>query len=171
MTAVAESAANRGPSHSLADLIAKLEGASEPSRELDVLISVAAGQIDADLRDLAEEYRWELRAAPDGRRVEAWVVNDAGYERADASRPPRPYTASVDAALALIERVLPGWTVGGISQDDAKAWHVELREGYQTSFKSVAIAPTRFGVRIYSLAIVLCIACLKALQSNEVENG
>lgn len=74
-------------------------------------------------------------------------------------------TASVDDAIALVERVLPGWTIACVGQDDGKKWHAELRRGYQTSFSTVALA----GAPLPALALVL--AALKALQAQEADRG
>lgn len=52
------------------------------------------------------------------------------------------YINSLDAALALVERVRPGWTIACIGQDDYKQWHCELCEGHQTSYDRVVITMT-----------------------------
>ncbi|CAH1661907.1 hypothetical protein CHELA1G11_12004 [Hyphomicrobiales bacterium] len=50
------------------------------------------------------------------------------------------FTGSLDATIALVERVLPGWLIASIGQDDHKAWHAELRKGHITSFSTVSLA-------------------------------
>ncbi|MRN45427.1 hypothetical protein GJU93_02255 [Brucella sp. 10RB9212] len=77
------------------------------------------------------------------------------------------YTASVDAALALAEKVLPGWTFEHIGQDYIRAsgldndvmpmgWTVEISDGSQTIQGQ---APT------FPLAI--CIALLRAKEASK----
>lgn len=54
------------------------------------------------------------------------------------------YTASVDAALGLVERVLPGWFVGNICQTDYGRWYATVTRGppslatYHAQSKTVA---------------------------------
>lgn len=76
-------------------------------------------------------------------------------------RPPN-YTASLDAALNLHAKFLPGWTVANIGQDDRKGWHAELRKGCQTSYSTVSLAGAA------TPAIALCLAVMKAKRMDEV---
>lgn len=71
---------------SLPELLKRVEAASGPDRELDAAVEVALDQQTADGRARARYY--------------------SGYR--DDELPP-PLTASIDAALALVEMVLPGW--------------------------------------------------------------
>lgn len=87
----------------------------------------------------------------------------------DAAYAP-PYTASLDAALALTERVLPGWTIAHLSQQDDKSWFAELREGYLTSYNRVAMSEAR--IRPPTSPLALLAATLRALiATNEGSGG
>ncbi|GLU26675.1 hypothetical protein [Brucella sp. NBRC 12950] len=70
------------------------------------------------------------------------------------------YTASVDAAIALAERVLPGWTIARLGQDDNKQWNAELRQGHLTAYDRVTLGGAPNG------AIALCIAILRAKEAS-----
>lgn len=113
------------------DLIAKLEALDGPSREVDL----------------------ELTTKFFGGR-EADLHRAHGLHCYD-------FTSSLDAAIALVERMLPGWLIASLGQDDGKKWHAELRQGYRTSYSTVALAgaPTP--------AIALLIATLKALEARD----
>lgn len=88
----------------LDDLIAKLESASEGSREIDFWASYNAGQLDDVLLKRPSRIEGGDREfvvyGPDGKRY-GWV----GYHCVD------PITQTVDAALALFERKMPGWEI------------------------------------------------------------
>lgn len=77
----------------------------------------------------------------------------------------KAYTGSIDAALALVERCLPGWTVARMSQGDNRLWTVELREGFLTSYGKVVIQPDHWQGTTLPLAIIL--ALLTALDKKE----
>lgn len=84
-----------------AALIAKLESASEGSRELDALVEIAVRAVEAARTGLAKEH-WAK-----------WTVSRDFYvEDAHTAYRPEPVTTSIDAALALTERCLPGQGVG-----------------------------------------------------------
>lgn len=83
----------------LHELAAMLDAATGPSRELDWRIEhivVRSPVFDASSHDFWPPFMVNSRA-------------DKGIPR---------YTASIDAALALVERLLPGWE-----------WDVELNQG------------------------------------------
>lgn len=100
------------PSHTLSStadlthLLSRVEGARGPDRELDALICAA-------LRDIAGPADCEYVRAWSGPWVaQAGLVilqEDSGHNGPNFR--PEKYTASLDAALALVERVLPGWTM------------------------------------------------------------
>ena len=77
----------------------------------------------------------------------------------------RHYTASIDAVIALAERVLPGWVFDNVGQDfhsvpggyEAFGWNVELINGTRVQGQ----APT------FPLAI--CIALLRAKEASNAE--
>lgn len=71
------------------------------------------------------------------------------------------YTASLDAALSLCERVLPGWIVASIGQQDDRSWWVELWKGALTSYSLVADSDSR--IRFKTPALALIAALLKSL--------
>lgn len=71
--------------HSITSLIEKLEGAEVGSRELDA--------------DVALQVGWTVHPGDN------WIGPHAEIAVPD-------YTTSLDAALALAERVLPGWHIG-----------------------------------------------------------
>jgi hypothetical protein len=81
----------------LTSLSERVEGAVGPDRELDAALACVV--------DPGRAGYWPNPVIPDGA-----LVNDIGIMcRAEA------YTASLDSALGLVERVLPGW-----------AWRVEF---------------------------------------------
>jgi hypothetical protein len=75
----------------------------------------------------------------------------------------RHYTASVDAAIALAARVLPGWVFDNVGQDfhsvpggyEAFGWNVELINGTRVQGQ----APT--------LPLAICIALLRAKEASK----
>lgn len=75
------------------DLIRRVEAATGPDRELDARIKYA---VHAGLRSFGS--------------LDAWLSTDTSRKRSCVPE----YTASIDAALALVERVLPGcqWIIG-----------------------------------------------------------
>lgn len=77
-----------GAANPLADLIARLEAATGPSRELDEAISV-----------------WLHNAANPGGRVVLWVAM------------PRPYTSSLDAAVTLVPEG-HWWSAGACQREN-----------------------------------------------------
>lgn len=78
----------------ISDLLARVEKAAGPDRELDAEILIASGC------QLRQRGMWEIIEWPDGERISAGLYRDR-----------IPVTDSLDAALALVERVLPGASV------------------------------------------------------------
>lgn len=126
---------------------------------------------DADhdaLKAWGPEYQTELR---DG-GFSAWKE---GYS---ASSPFPRFTASIDAAVALIERVLPGWTwnIGGCPPDfltdKDKPFGAELMGPVSWA---VVDHETGYPEPVYDTAnaqhahpaLALCIAALKALEARD----
>lgn len=93
----------------LAERVGKAHG---PDRELDALLEVQARRLEAYAVGLNDETRAQWRASPDG------MVSDQ-----DAIYHAPRFTASIDAALGLVERLLP-------------EWHVEI---YGASSKTAAV--------------------------------
>jgi len=140
-------------------LIARLEAAEVGSRELDALIT--AHFVGAELRpyppatDFGPSAKWQFWSA-DGKH---FLGNESKF-------PVPPVTTSLDAALALAERVLPGWYVGVqanryellIAPEDWSAY-LSAPKGHQFTDEVEASAPTP--------ALALCIAILKAKEASQ----
>jgi len=111
------------------DLITRLSKLDAPDREVDAQIEVAVRRIEAARSGLAEEYWANWQASPDG------TVYDPHTRYSS-----QPFTASVDAAIALAERVLPGW--GWLTQNcgSPKAIVVKDDDIYETQAATPAIA-------------------------------
>jgi hypothetical protein len=131
----------------MTDLIKRLEEAEAGSRDLDALICVTTN----------DRPPWARRAP------EQLVVNGSCVTlgKDGAGWPSESYTTSLDSALALAERVLPGWG-WEISHDDCignyYAWvgkDFYLR-GPQEHLRGIQETP----------ALALCIAVLKATDTG-----
>lgn len=116
------------------DLIERLEKASGPDRELDWRI--------AEKFDIPE--RWPTSAL--------WppFMPKSKYDKSIPS-----FTASIDAAVALVERVLPGWNwwLGGIGRAAVD------RKDPHSRFEAINASP----------AIALCLALLRAKEARAEE--
>lgn len=118
----------------LTALIESLENADGPSEQLDVLIENATGTA-------------KFKREHDG-------IGDFDHVRADV----KPLTASIDAAVALATRLLPGWS-----------WTVYSACGPHGP-RSVLVNPDRreqVGQSAASPALSLCAATLRALSAQE----
>ncbi len=73
------------------------------------------------------------------------------------------YTTSLDAVTALLERVLPGWVVATLGQNDDRSWWSELRQGHLTSYDKVALSH----LRCSSAARALLASILRALAGGK----
>lgn len=129
------------------ELIEKLESATGPNYTLEVEIFKLINPQYADFIP----GRGGLIHPQDGEDV-----------RLQSNVRPPNYTVSLDAALNLHAKLLQGWTVANIGQDDRKGWHAELRKGYRTSYSTVSLAGAA------TPAIALCLAILKAKRTDEV---
>jgi hypothetical protein len=87
---------------SLKELLERVEKAEGADREIDGAVYVALECIPNDGRKGANGMTFNRQFAPhlrnEGGKLWPTTIHDAPY-----------YTASLDAALALCERVLPGW--------------------------------------------------------------
>lgn len=137
----------------MSGLVEKLETAEVGSRELDVAIWA---HLQPE-RVKVVEY-WSCYQDPrltsvsftlPPKRTERVTTHEGGYLHA------RPVTTSLDAALALAERVLPDAKVIALSRTESAGWGAGVN-GY------VAYAPTP--------ALVLCIAICRALNLNETRH-
>lgn len=144
----------------LTALLARVEGATEADRELD-----------SDLVWLLFEESWP-----------------ATYSRAVSDPFPHivtlpEYTASLDASLALCSRVLPGWTVAGISTYDPYGGYSET-EDYRLPYACIAGTPEEvsvpyneppewerpsFEARAKTPALAVLTALLRAIQNGAGE--
>lgn len=124
----------------LSELIAKLEGLSGPDRELDHALfqHFYAGMIERG------QYR---------RMLDVYVSATDPLDRMSIDA----FTASLDAAVALVERKLPGqeWTVG--SRDTLGHPWGKVRSESLRSIQDSAATP----------AIALCLALLRSLEGRD----
>lgn len=132
------------------ELIAKLESASEGSRELDALVAVAL--------DIRPEWLLESNGRL-GVFRDRLVWMDHWVKRPSAGNPPiecEPFTDSIDAALALAERVLDdAFRLGLIQQPDG-SWEAATLWTDEAEDRRVeyGAAPTP--------ALAICAALLRA---------
>ncbi|MEZ2220716.1 hypothetical protein [Rhizobium sp. RCC_161_2] len=137
----------------LEELIAALESAKGPSRELDFWLSVRV---------------WEISEETDAAlQVEADEIAIGGRCAA------KPFTSSIDAAVALCERALPGWRIENLCEWDAEIlrdqgpWMCDLvqrrLEFFDRQSAKCSHAPTA--------ALAILIATLRAKLSQEKNNA
>jgi hypothetical protein len=112
-------------------------------------------------KDILRALGYHMRRVPMDSFV-YWAKNETGFPLVDVLGDDCDnFTASLDAALALVERVLPGWDIclSRVKGDEAVTWNAVV--GEPDSFSgSEATSPTP--------ALALCLAALKALaQGNE----
>lgn len=146
----------------LADLIARVEGASGPDRELDADLHLAFGQ--APNEHYNRPWRHPILLSEEHRRPGLLeYVEISGV----SARPAPIYTASIDAALALMERCLPGLVLvmrrlaNGLWQVD-EAW---IYNGPHDATDFDVDSSPRPG------ALAILLALLRALQSQEPSDG
>ena len=140
------------------DLIAKLEAATGPNRDLDTLIAVALHFMD-DFDPSVFIVPVEYRASVDGKRIEAVTRDKNGKLWCQASRRPHPYTASIDAALELApQNSAIGLVIQLEDNPDNKAGRYRATIMPPLSMKSAQDA-TVYGA---SLPLAICIAALKS---------
>lgn len=126
------------------ELIGRLETAEVGSRELDVLIWTVfdAAKIERDIS--RHKGTWPRGASNDEK-----AARRASYLKASAPG----FTTSLDAALALAERVLPGWWPA-FAKTSPVAWSADVYE--PTSHASQSVGQAASG------PLALCIAILRA---------
>lgn len=133
------------------DLIKRLEAAEAGDQDLSLEVNIAleGGEPVGKTANYVMEPYWAIR-----RPNPAYV---GGFENG----PNYPVTTSLDAALALAERVLPGWlwdvttittAVGGLRKPLASVVRPDQPEGEEIKTWGYASAP----------ALALCIAILRA---------
>lgn len=131
------------------NLITRLSKLDAPDRGMDAEIEVAVRRIEAARSGLAEEYWANWQASPDG------TVYDP-HTRYSSN----PFTASVDAAIALAERVLPDSVARRLiifNSSPAKA-------GFDGT-------PERGKLFYYEAATPAIAACIALLRAKEASNG
>lgn len=148
----------------LAELLQRLETAAEGGRELDAAIFKALG---GPLPDEFMGVKVDLQWQPDGNATIAVGDMQVRYE-------PPTYTTSLDDALALVERVLPGWFWRGGRVPSGRwtgrryvhGWaHLQRSHADHCDRKDEA---TGWGEDV---PIALCIALLRALTAQEQSHG
>jgi hypothetical protein len=148
-----------------ADLIERVEKASGPDREIDWLI--ACGLDHDHMREYAEAWEGDsvTRYARIPGKELATIDTDSG-ERRTTSIKPDYYSSSLDAAIGLVERVLPppGYHVRSIGQDDHWNWIAAIGEGYPSNHRRVFRSKSDPGSPNPALAVLS--ALLRALLSR-----
>jgi hypothetical protein len=140
------------------DLIAKLEAASGPSRELDVAIYVASGEFDREQGLwLKNEKLLHVMRDPE-------PFDPTPEENAEALKSTcRPYSSSLDAAMTLVPE---GWT------RDVDATAPECGIDVRLHAPDLRSETTVRGTHD-SEPIATCIACLRArgAQARSAREG
>lgn len=133
------------PTH--ADLLARVEAATGPDRELDAALWL---DFTPGATRRASTVKSSKGLWPD-------YTIDETREAGGALIVVPAYTASLDAALALVERVLPGWvwSVGNLASGGGQA--------YLMRAQSAAL----IGGKASTPALALLAAMLKALMAQE----
>jgi hypothetical protein len=141
----------------LTDLLARIEKADGPDRKMDARIHVALCQPGPADGDDARRFRMPARNMDyeDVERGHYWYVQRSGKS---LHRAPY-YTASLDAAIALVEAKLPGW-----------GWSVGHSDGYLPEGTLYAKEGPRFGVS-HSKAETPALALLSALLRALIAKG
>lgn len=167
----------------LADLLASVEAASGPDRELDGRIGCwAEGYTYIAMADGKRTWADYGDASTVGARsipAAGFVIFEpaAGTVKRQAFTPSR-YTASLDAALALVNRVLPGWTTD-VHTADASAETYPIRKAiliYDDGSCEVTISYCHPKIELRDIGegyhesgapLAVCAALLKALLASE----
>lgn len=149
---------------SLSELISRLEAATGPDRGLDALIAKHVAGLNFGWCN-GEDWTCGVPSCP-GCGEPLGLVDERKSYPSDWREDERllHYTGSTDAALALAERVLPGWEVEQISFGNGLVFvsigNFGDGDAYAAGLGEHTTAP---------LAIVL--ATLLALQSSEQSNA
>lgn len=142
----------------MTDLITRLSKLDAPDREVDAEIAVSL-----DLFETRPNKGWPDRLDYGSRNSDGSVTWPGhGFDQLI----PR-YTASVDAATALAERVLPGW-YWGITQGDDGEDAVEFQGNVWPSIQPYPAELEQYGYHKFP-AIALLIAILRAKEASNAE--
>lgn len=134
----------------LSELIERVRNATGPDRELDGEITTALGDGPGD--------GWELITHSPG-----MFMMDAGrWIKGGRIRTPKPFTASLDAITALIEKKLPGWDWGASSLGDDGTFGEIWEHGWHDD--------TVVNTTHRTAPLALCLAFLLALQSQDKDH-
>jgi hypothetical protein len=95
----------------------RINAATGPDLELDGMIAKLAREIPPDAQFMRENIY--------GQDSNTWYTGGYG---AYVYYNPEPYTALIDAALALVERLLPGWRWGLVHQQGGE--NSDAMDGY-----------------------------------------
>jgi hypothetical protein len=131
----------------MTDLLTALQSAERGSRELDAKIAVYFGDRGA-VSIVENDPRTSIFSHQPG-----WCRNDE-----NVSIRAGDYTTSIDAALALVERVLPGWWPS-VAQVGPGKWSADIYDPSDTRSLSPTHAP------IPPLALV--IALVRAKEARD----
>lgn len=133
-----------------ADLIDRLEKLTGPDREVDAEIALHFGA------------RHRSRRTGSGvNKGREWFVDSIGGVE-EWSRHPPASTASIDAAVALVEKMLPGW-----------GWDlVKPKKGAPGKCRSAVFNGEHlFTGSAYSPEVALLLALLRALEAEGARDG
>ncbi len=134
----------------LRELIEMLEKATGPKLDLDGRVWCAVNGYEFVMWDGAGCV-YKNPAAP------TWDIG--GIKHASA-REVRPYTASLDAAVALVERMLPGWACGF---DSGPKTHIAFVDPHDFADR---IFGASFTAEAATPALALLIALLRAIEER-----
>jgi len=135
------------------ELVARLEGASEGSRELDVLI----GSVNGYRNRFTGRLLSEALADPE--------MHDEAMQWEGV-----PYcTTSLDAALALAERVLPGWAVTMVHRPAIQTITATIFPEGDDSYGAVDDRAGRAYAK--TLPLALCASILRATATQPSDDG
>lgn len=143
-------------SEGLREIIERVEKAEGPDREIDCLLW--AYLIDGRTVTYLENNLVVSDKPGDVQIILGWIDPGKVSRNFSTSRvEPKEYTASIDAALALMERVLPGagWE-RMIQPDNTVLIYVWGEDGPGKAFETAA-----------GTAVAIILATLRALQSQE----
>ncbi len=140
----------------LKELLELVENATGPDREIDADLFVAL--INPEWVTSKKDPGF---AAADKRSF--WPEGKARYITRDCKPAPQ-YTASIDAAVALVERMLPGWSIEMVR---TRYCTVEMWKADEQGFFNSGRDPIVRRTEGYTLPLAILAALLKALIAQE----